>query len=110
MPALPGPAPRNAFITGGTGYVGRALIPPLLERGHQVRALVRQGSVKKLPQVCEPVIGNALDASSCADRVQPSDTFVQLVGVPQPSPVMKAYHADRTDSSRIACKTSTTSQ
>ena len=77
---------RNIFITGGTGYVGRALIPRLLERGHSVRALVRRGSEQRLTRSCEAVIGNALDASSFADNVQPSDTFVQLVGVPHPSP------------------------
>jgi uncharacterized protein YbjT (DUF2867 family) len=81
---------RTVFITGGTGYVGRALIPRLLERGHQVRALVRRGSEQKLPRGCEPVIGNALDASTFADQVQPSDTFVQLVGVPHPSPAKAA--------------------
>ena len=82
--------PRNVFITGGTGYVGRALIPRLLERGHEVRALVRGGSEKRLPRGCESVIGNALDASSFAELVQPSDTFVQLVGVPHPSPAKAA--------------------
>jgi len=81
---------RNVFITGGTGYVGRALIPRLLERGHSVRALVRRGSEIKLPPGCEPVIGNALDASSFAENVPPSDTFVQLVGVPHPSPAKAA--------------------
>src|SRR6266404_21922 len=54
---------RNVFITGGTGYVGRALVPRLLERGHEVRSLVRRGSETRLPRGCEPVIGNALDAS-----------------------------------------------
>ena len=78
--------PRNVFITGGTGYVGRALIPRFLERGHRVRALVRQGAEIRLPRGCEAVIGNALDASSFAETVPPSDTFVQLVGVPHPSP------------------------
>lgn len=82
--------PRNVFITGGTGYVGRALIPRLLERGHKVRALVRRGSEKKLPRDCDAVIGDALDAASFAEQVQPSDTFVQLVGVPHPSPAKAA--------------------
>ena len=77
---------RSVFITGGTGYLGRALIPLLLERGHEVRALVRQGSESKLPKACEPVAGDPLDSSSFAERVAPSDTFVQLVGVPRPSP------------------------
>ena len=81
---------KNVFITGGTGYIGRVLIPRLLERGHETRALVRQGSESKLPPGCEAVIGNALDASTFADQVQPSDTFVQLVGVPHPSPAKSA--------------------
>src|SRR2546427_5647743 len=81
---------RNVFITGGTGYVGRALIPRLLERGHEVRALVRRSSETRLPRGCEAVIGNALEASSFAESVPPSDTFVQLVGVPHPSPAKAA--------------------
>jgi len=32
---------HHVFITGGTGYMGQCLIPRLLERGHEVRALVR---------------------------------------------------------------------
>ncbi|HJZ68020.1 MAG TPA: NAD(P)H-binding protein [Blastocatellia bacterium] len=78
--------PRSVFITGGTGYIGRGLIPRLLEEGHRVRALVRPGSEQKLAAGCEAVIGNALDESTFADQVRPSDTFVQLVGVPHPSP------------------------
>lgn len=81
---------KNVFITGGTGYIGRVLIPRLLDRGHEVRALVRRGSERKLPSGCQAVVGNALDASSFADRVGPSDTFVQLVGVPHPSPAKAA--------------------
>lgn len=77
---------RRVFITGGTGYLGRALVPLLLEQGHEVRVLVRRGSESKLPRGCEPVAGDPLDASSFADAVVPSDTFVQLVGVPRPSP------------------------
>ncbi|MEK6299104.1 MAG: NAD(P)H-binding protein [Acidobacteriota bacterium] len=81
---------RNIFITGGTGYIGRMLIPRLLERGHLVRALVRRSSEANLARGCEAVIGDALDASSFAEHVQPSDTFVQLVGVPHPSPAKAA--------------------
>ena len=77
---------RRVFITGGTGYLGRALIGRLLERGHEVLALVRKGSESKLPRGCESVAGDPLDESSFAGRVSPSDTFVQLVGVPRPSP------------------------
>ena len=77
---------RKVFIAGGTGYLGRTLATRLLERGHEVRALVRRGSESKLPRGCAPVAGDPLDGSSFADAVAPSDTFVQLVGVPRPSP------------------------
>ncbi len=81
---------RNIFVTGGTGYLGRPMITELLRHGHTVRALVRQGSETKLPPECEAVFGNALDGSSYADQIRPSDTFVQLVGVAYPSPAKAA--------------------
>ena len=75
----------SVFIAGGTGYMGRALIPRLLARGHKVRALARPGSEGKLPSGCEVVTGNALEPSY-ADSIPPAGTFVHLVGVPHPSP------------------------
>jgi uncharacterized protein YbjT (DUF2867 family) len=76
----------NVFITGGTGYIGSRVIPALIARGHTVRALVRPGSDKKLADGAEPILGNALDASTFAQSIAPSDTFIQLVGVAHPSP------------------------
>ncbi len=77
---------RRVFITGGTGYIGSSLIPILLEREHRVRVLVRSGSKAKLPAACEVVSGNALDANTYRQLIRPCDTFIHLVGVPQPSP------------------------
>jgi uncharacterized protein YbjT (DUF2867 family) len=77
---------RLVFVTGGTGYMGSRLLPVLLARGHRVRALARPGSARRLPPDLEIVLGDALDASSFAERVPPCDTFVQLVGVSHPSP------------------------
>jgi len=79
----------DVFITGGTGYIGQRLIPELIRRGHRVRALVRNGSEKRLPAGAIAVHGNALDASTFANAISPSDTFVQLVGVAHPSPSKK---------------------
>src|SRR4029453_4201108 len=78
------------FVTGATGYLGRRVVPDLLARGHSVKALARPGSEWRLPAGVEPVIGDALDGSSFAARIPPADTFLQLVGVPHPSPAKAA--------------------
>lgn len=80
------PEPRTVLITGGTGYIGQALIPLLLARGHWVRALVRPGSETKLPAGAEAVIGDPLSADDVARSLSEADTLVHLVGVPKPSP------------------------
>jgi uncharacterized protein YbjT (DUF2867 family) len=84
------PSRRLVFVTGGTGYMGRRVIPALLARGHRVRALVREDSKAKLPSGCEAVVGNALDEKTFASRVAPADTFLQLIGVAHPSPAKAA--------------------
>ncbi len=78
--------PRRIFVTGGSGFIGRAIVHELLQRAHQVLALVRPGSEHKLPAGCEFVFGNALDNSSYTSHVASADTFVHLVGVSHPSP------------------------
>jgi uncharacterized protein YbjT (DUF2867 family) len=81
---------RLVFVTGGTGYMGRRVIPALLARGHRVRALVREGSQGKLPPGSEAVVGNALDEKTFASGIAPADTFLQLIGVAHPSPAKAA--------------------
>jgi uncharacterized protein YbjT (DUF2867 family) len=77
---------HHVFVTGATGYIGRALVPALLVRGHEVRTLVRPGSERKAPPGVQCVRGDALDADSYRERVAPADTFVHLVGTPHPAP------------------------
>ena len=78
------------FITGGTGYIGRRLIPLLSARGHTVRALVRPASAHNLPAECTPVMGDALDGASYAAQIPPAEAFVHLVGISHPSPAKAA--------------------
>ena len=77
---------HGVFVTGATGYLGRALIPALLARGHAVRALARPGSEIKIPAGATAVTGDALAAASYRAQIAPADTFVHLVGTPRPTP------------------------
>jgi uncharacterized protein YbjT (DUF2867 family) len=38
---VPNEQTQRCLVTGSTGYVGRRLVPPLLDRGHTVRAMAR---------------------------------------------------------------------
>jgi uncharacterized protein YbjT (DUF2867 family) len=91
---------REVFVTGGTGFMGSRLIAALVARGHHVRALVRPGSEKRLPDGAQTVVGNALDASSFSAAVSPADTFVHLVGTPHPNPA-KARQFEEIDLTSI---------
>jgi uncharacterized protein YbjT (DUF2867 family) len=74
------------FVTGGTGYIGRRLLAALVARRHRVQALVRSGSESKLPPGCEVLVADPFDRTTFAEAIPPCDTFVQLLGVPHPSP------------------------
>jgi nucleoside-diphosphate-sugar epimerase len=78
----------DIFIAGGTGYMGRRLIPALAAREHRIRAVVRPGSENKLPGECpiDAVPGDVLNGASYAARVTGCHTFVHLVGTPHPAP------------------------
>lgn len=79
-------AAHEVFVTGSTGYLGRALIKALLQRGHTVYALTRPHSIHRLVEGTIPVIGDALNADTFAHAIPPASTLVHLVGTPHPSP------------------------
>src|SRR5438270_10733779 len=81
--------PQPLFVAGGTGYMGSRLIPMLLARNHEVRALTRIPSVARLPMGSHPVFGSAVDGGY-ESHVPRECTFVHLVGVAHPSPAKAA--------------------
>jgi uncharacterized protein YbjT (DUF2867 family) len=103
------PKTGHVFVTGGTGYIGRALIGALIERGHRVHGLVRRGSEAKLPTQVLPVIGNPLDASTFAEAIPTDATLVHLVGTPHPNPG-KAAEFQRVDLASIRATTAAAQQ
>jgi uncharacterized protein YbjT (DUF2867 family) len=88
--------PSVVFVTGGTGYMGQALIELLLTRRHVVHALARPGSAHKLPSGAVAVAGDALDGATFASAIPKGAMVVHLVGTPHPSPA-KAAEFERVD-------------
>jgi uncharacterized protein YbjT (DUF2867 family) len=99
-PELAGPTIMDVFVTGGTGYVGRAMIAALLKRGHIVLALTRPTSLDRVPAGAIPVVGDALDSTTFADALSSATTLVHLVGAPHPGP-SKAAEFERIDLTSI---------
>jgi nucleoside-diphosphate-sugar epimerase len=91
------------FVTGGTGYIGSRLIPLLTGRGHEVKAVIRPGSKKKLPPGVVSVVADPLEEGSYTDAVRGCDTFVHLIGVPHPSQAKAAqFRAIDLPSAKVA--------
>jgi uncharacterized protein YbjT (DUF2867 family) len=80
----------DVMVTGGTGYIGRHVIPTLMARGHRVRVLARRESVQRVPSGAAAIVGDALDADSTAAAFKAGDSVIHLVGTPHPSPAKAA--------------------
>jgi nucleoside-diphosphate-sugar epimerase len=70
-------------VTGGTGFIGSHLAEALLDRGVQVRCLVRKGSdlkwLKGLP--IEMTFGDCRDRTSLREAVKDADRVFHLAGI-----------------------------
>lgn len=77
---------KTVFIAGGTGYIGKRLVKQLLQNEHRVITLVRKGSEHKVPPGAEVVVADAFDGNTFTKHIPPGAVFVQLLGVPHPSP------------------------
>ena len=92
-------------VTGGTGYIGKRLLPLLAARGHELKAVVRPGSETKLPAHIAPIVVNPLHEGSYTQSIRGCDTLIHLIGVPHPSPAKAAqFRAIDLPSVRVAIK------
>jgi 2-alkyl-3-oxoalkanoate reductase len=72
--------PMNIFIAGGTGAIGRVLVPQLVNAGHQVVALTRSpASTSQLERMgATAVVGDVYDEPGLARRVAESEAEVVI--------------------------------
>lgn len=69
------------FITGGSGFVGSAVIDELLRRNHDVTALEDRRSVDNRGGSVRTVKGSLFDASSLDQGIKGVDAVIHLVGI-----------------------------
>jgi nucleoside-diphosphate-sugar epimerase len=77
------------FVAGGTGVIGRQLVPQLVARGHQVTATTtRPGKLSLLSQLgADGVVMDGLDAVSVGEAVaaaEPDAIVNQMTGLSEP--------------------------
>jgi uncharacterized protein YbjT (DUF2867 family) len=74
-------ADETVLVTGASGYVGRRLVPALIEAGYTVRALVRDPDKLALPSAVEAVKGDVTDASGLDVACRDVSVVVNLAAV-----------------------------
>ena len=88
------------FVAGATGVLGRALVPQLVARGHEVVGMTRSASKQDLVRSlgARPVVADALDPDAVAQAVASAEPEVivhQLTALSGPMSVRDARHPDR---------------
>ena len=73
----------QVFVTGSTGFVGNHVLHELVEKGHQVKALVRPGSEHKLkrPDDVETIPGTVEEIADLIQGMQGCEAAIHLVGI-----------------------------
>jgi nucleoside-diphosphate-sugar epimerase len=88
------------FVAGATGVLGRALVPQLVARGHEVVGMTRSASKQDLVRSlgARPVVADALDPDAVAQAVASAEPEVivhQLTALSGPISIREARHPER---------------
>ena len=69
----------RVLLTGATGYIGGQLLPALLQRGHDVRALTRDPARARLPAGVEVVAGDVVAGTGLNEALDDVEVALYLV-------------------------------
>ena len=88
------------YVAGATGVLGRALVPQLVARGHEVVGMTRSASKQDLVRSlgARPVVADALDPDAVAQAVASAEPEVivhQLTALSGKMSIRDARHPDR---------------
>ena len=106
----------KVFVTGSTGFVGNHVLHELVEKGHQVGALVRPGSEHKLkrPDDVEKIPGTVDEVADLIQGMQGCDAIIHLVGIIRAFPsrgiTFERLHTEATANVLAAAKETGTSR
>jgi NADH dehydrogenase len=73
--------PMLIAVTGGTGFVGRAVVSELLGRGHEVRILARKAPAKPPGDNLSYYKGSVVTGEGLDPFVKGADAVIHLVGI-----------------------------
>lgn len=90
----------RVFLAGATGVIGRALVPQLVTRGHEVVGMTRSASKRGLVRGlgAQPVVADALDPGAVAAAVASAEPEVivhELTALSGPMSIRDARHPER---------------
>src|SRR2546422_1035104 len=73
----------RAFVTGGTGFIGRHLVRVLLDAGWSVNAFILESERSRLPKDAnlEPVVGDITKPSTLRGEMDETDAVFHLAAV-----------------------------
>ena len=83
---LPAAMTLRAFVTGGTGFVGRRVVRRLLDAGWKVRALVLESERNRLPEDAnlEPAVGDVTRPETIRGLMNDVDGVFHLAALVEP--------------------------
>jgi nucleoside-diphosphate-sugar epimerase len=96
----------KVFVAGATGALGRALVPQLVGRGHEVVGMTRTASKQDLVRSlgARPVVADALDPDAVAQAVASAEPEVivhQLTALSGKMSIRDARHPERSSAAKM---------